>query len=93
MAVLDMNQLEGWDSKLESEMRICASDIIESKQALDVADTAKITFKHYMPEKCRKMTFDIGGNYKGHKIVMTRSKASKSITLKHISPKGEKNDN
>ena len=39
------------------------------------------------------MTFDIGGNHKGHKIVMTRSKPTKALTLKHTYPKGEKDGN
>ena len=48
----------------------------------DIADTAKITFKHYMPKNCKRMTFDLEGNNKGFKIVMTRSKTTKAITLK-----------
>ena len=93
MVTMDMSDLPVWDEKMEHEMRVNASDIIESKQAIDIADEAKSVFKHYMPDNCRKMTFDIGGNHKGHKIVMTRSKTTKAITLKHTYPKGEKDGN
>jgi hypothetical protein len=91
MVTMNMEDLPIWSDQMASEMRVCASDIIESKQAIDIADTAKSMFKHHMPDNCRKMTFDIGGNHKGHKIVMTRSKTTKSITLKHTPPKGDDN--
>ena len=87
MIVMEMPQLECWDSKMQSEMREFASDIIQAKNQNELGENAKLMFKHYMPDNCRKMTFDIGGNLKGHTITMTRSKTNRNITLKHTTPK------
>ncbi len=90
MIVMEMPQLECWDSKMQSEMREFASDIIQAKNQNELGENAKLMFKHYMPDNCRKMTFDIGGNLKGHTITMTRSKTNRNITLKHTTPKEER---
>ena len=91
MVTLDMADLEGFGPQLQHDLNNFAIDIMEAKKYNDIADTAKITFKHYMPKNCKRMTFDLEGNNKGFKIVMTRSKTTKAITLKLMSPRGEKN--
>ena len=64
---------------------------IEAKKAQDEASQSKSDFKDLLPEKCKQMDYDMGGNWEGHMIRVTRSK-SNTLTLKHIPPKEAKDD-
>ncbi|MAR67959.1 MAG: hypothetical protein CL833_11990 [Crocinitomicaceae bacterium] len=90
MFVMNMRDLPDWSEEVDSSMRILSASIIEAKEAVSFSDQAKNAFKSRMPEKCRRMDYDIGGNLKGHKIRVTRSRAG-TLTCTHIAPK-EKND-
>jgi len=48
-------------------------------------------FKAKIPEKCRRMDYELGGNLQGHKIRVTRSRSG-TLTCTHIAPKEENND-
>ena len=43
-------------------MRMVSQVIIDAKDAVKLSDEAKDAFKSKMPEKCRRMDYDIGGN-------------------------------
>ena len=79
------------DTETLSQLNIKAQTIIEAKKAHEEASKFKIDFKDLLPEKCKQMDYDMGGNWEGHTIRVTRSK-SNTLTLKHISPKEAKDD-
>ncbi len=39
---------------MQSEMNLHAQDIIEANKANKIAETAKVSIKHYLPDNCRK---------------------------------------
>ena len=90
MFVMNMRDLPDWSEETDSTMRMVSQAIIDAKDAVKLSDEAKDAFKSKMPEKCRRMDYDIGGNLSGHKIRVTRSRAG-TLTCSHIAPK-EKND-
>ena len=90
MFVMNMRDLPDWSEETDSTMRMVSQAIIDAKDAVKLSDEAKDAFKSKIPEKCRRMDYDIGGNLKGHKIRVTRSRAG-TLTCSHIAPK-EKND-
>lgn len=79
------------DDDTLSQLNIKAQTIIEAKKAQDEASQSKSDFKDLLPEKCKQMDYDMGGNWEGHTIRVTRSK-SNTLTLKHIPPKEAKDD-
>ena len=79
-----------FDSEKDHELGFAAQSIIDGKQAVKISDEAKGQFKELMPEKCRRMDYDLGGNLKDHWIRVTRSRSG-TLTCTHIAPK-EKND-
>ena len=79
------------DDDTLSQLNIKAQTIIEAKKAQDEASLSKSDFKDLLPEKCKQMDYDMGGNWEGHTIRVTRSK-SNTLTLKHIAPKEAKDD-
>ena len=79
-----------FDSEKDHELGFAAQSIIDGKQAVKISDEAKAQFKELMPEKCRRMDYDLGGNLKDHWIRVTRSRSG-TLTCSHIAPK-EKND-
>ena len=89
---INMKDLECWDRQMQSEMNLHAQDIIEANKANKIAETAKVSIKHYLPDNCRKMVLDLSGNLEGDKIIVTRSK-SNTVTLKHQPKKGSKDGN
>ena len=89
MYVMDMKDLPDWSNEVDSSMRILSSSIIEAKEAVSLSEEAKNAFKARMPNKCRRMDYDIGGNLKGHKIRVTRSRSG-TLTCSHIAPKEDK---
>jgi len=89
MYVMDMKDLPDWSDEVDSSMRILSSSIIEAKEAVSLSEEAKNAFKARMPNKCRRMDYDIGGNLKGHKIRVTRSRVG-TLTCSHIAPKEDK---
>ena len=89
---INMKDLECWDRQMQSGMNLHAQDIIEANKANKIAETAKISIKHYLPDNCRKMVLDLSGNLEGDKIIVTRSK-SNTVTLKHQPKKGSKDGN
>ena len=90
MFVMNMRDLPDWSEETDSTMRMVSQAIIDAKDAVKLSDEAKDAFKSKMPEKCRRMDYDIGGNLSGHKIRVTRSRSG-TLTCSHIAPK-EKND-
>ena len=62
---------------------------MDAKKAIEVSDEAKAMFKNKMPEKCRRMDYDLTGNLKGHKIRITRSRAG-TLTCTYVTPKEKK---
>jgi hypothetical protein len=85
-----MTDLPDWSDEHNHLFSFEAQNIIDAKKAVKVGDEAKDMFKEKMPDKCRRMDFNIGGNLDGHKIRVTRSRAG-TLTCTHIAPK-EKND-
>ena len=90
MFTMDMRDLPDWSDEDDHLFGFQAQHIMDSKSAVVVGDEAKAMFKAKMPEKCRRMDYDLGGNMKGHRIRVTRSRAG-TLTCTHIAPK-EKND-
>ena len=90
MYVMNVKDLDGWSDEDSHLFGFQAQHIIDSKQAIKVADEAKDMFKKLIPEKCRRLDYDLDGNLKGHKIRITRSRAG-TLTCTHMSPK-ENND-
>ena len=91
MFTMNMNELPDWSDEVDSAMRIFSASIIEAKEAVTLSDEAKDAFKARIPEKCRRMDYDIGGNFKGHKIRVTRSRSG-TLTCTHIPPKDKDNE-
>lgn len=91
MFVMNVKDLDGWCDEDDHMFGFQAQHIIDSKQAVKVADEAKDNFKKLMPDNCRRLDYDLGGNLKGHKIRITRSRAG-TLTCSHISPKENKDD-
>ena len=90
MFTMDMKDLPNWSDEDDHLFGFQAQHIMDAKQAVTVGDEAKAMFKAKIPEKCRRMDYDLSGNMKGHKIRVTRSRAG-TLTCTHIAPK-EKND-
>ena len=90
MFTMDMRDLPDWSDEEDHLFGFQAQHIMDAKSAVVVGDEAKSMFKAKMPEKCRRMDYDLGGNMKGHRIRVTRSRAG-TLTCTHIAPK-EKND-
>lgn len=91
MFVMNMVDLPDWSEEDDHLFGFQAQHIMESKYAVTIADEAKAMFKSKMPEKCRRMDYDLSGNMKGHKIRVTRSRAG-TLTCTHIAPKENKDD-
>ena len=91
MFVMNVKDLDGWCDEDNHMFGFEAQHIIDSKQAVKVADEAKDKFKKLMPDNCRRLDYDLDGNLKGHKIRITRSRAG-TLTCSHISPKENKDD-
>ncbi len=79
------------DEQTLAILNLGGQQIIEAKKATEESNLAKIVFKDLLPEKCKQMDYDMGGNLDGHTIRVTRSK-SNTLTLKHIAPKEAKTD-
>ena len=90
MFTMDMRDLPDWSDEDDHLFGFQAQHIMDAKSAVIVGDEAKAMFKAKMPEKCRRMDYDLSGNMKGHRIRVTRSRAG-TLTCSHIAPK-EKND-
>lgn len=90
MFVMNMRDLDGFDEEMDHKFGFAAQSIIDAKQVVKVSDEAKDMFKELMPNNCRKMDYDLGGNMKGHSIRVTRSRSG-TLTCTHTAPK-EKND-
>ena len=90
MFTMNMRDLPDWSDEDDHMFGFQAQHIMDAKSAVIVGDEAKAMFKAKMPEKCRRMDYDLGGNMKGHRIRVTRSRAG-TLTCSHIAPK-EKND-
>jgi hypothetical protein len=90
MFVMNMRDLDGFDEEMDHKFGFAAQSIIDAKQVVKVSDEAKDMFKELMPNNCRKMDYDLGGNMKGHWIRVTRSRSG-TLTCTHTAPK-EKND-
>jgi hypothetical protein len=87
----DMRSLDGWTDEDDHLFGFQAQHIIDSKEAVKIGDEAKNMFKDKLPKNCRRMDYDIGGNLKGHKIRITRSRSG-TMTCSHIAPKEAKDD-
>ena len=90
MFVMNMRDLPDWSEEVDATYRMVSKAIIDAKESVALSDEAKKAFKSRMPEKCRRMDYELTGNLKGHKIRVTRSRAG-TLTCTHIAPK-EKND-
>ena len=90
MFVMDMRELPDWSEEDDHLFGFQSQHIIDAKKAVSVSDEAKKMFKDKMPEKCRRMDYDLSGNLKGHKIRVTRSRSG-TLTCTHVAPK-EDND-
>ena len=91
MFTMDMKDLPDWSDEDDHLFGFQAQHIMDAKQAVAVGDEAKSMFKAKMPEKCRRMDYDLSGNMKGHKIRVTRSRAG-TLTCTHIPPKDKDNE-
>lgn len=91
MFTMNMADLPDWSEEHDRLFGLEAQNIIESKQAVKVGDEAKDMFKEKIPEKCRRMDYDLSGNLTGHKIRVTRSRAG-TLTCTHVAPKENKDD-
>ena len=89
MFVMDMRDLPDWSDEDDHLFGFQSQHIIDAKKAVSVSDEAKAMFKDRIPAKCRRMDYDIGGNLKGHKIRVTRSRSG-TLTCTHIAPKEDK---
>jgi len=74
MFTMEMSDLESFDANLDKEVVLNAQSIISEKEAKADAEKAKIELRHLMPRNCRQMTHRLGGNLKGYKLTMTRTK-------------------
>ena len=90
MFVMNMRDLPDWSEEVDATYRMVSKAIIDAKESVALSDEAKKAFKSRMPEKCRRMDYELTGNLKGHKIRVTRSRVG-TLTCTHIAPK-EKND-
>ena len=91
MYVMNMRDLEGWTEDDDHLFGFQAQHIIDAKKAIEVSDQCKNAFKSKIPTDCRRMDYDLGGNLKGHKIRVTRSRSG-TLSCSHIAPKEDKND-
>ena len=91
MFVMNMRDLPDWTDEDDHLFGFQSQHIIDSKKAVAIGDEAKAMFKEKIPSKCRRMDYDLGGNLKGHKIRVTRSRAG-TLTCTHIAPKDKNND-
>lgn len=90
MYVMNMRDLEGWTEDDDHLFGFQAQHIIDAKKAIEVSDQCKNAFKSKIPTDCRRMDYDLGGNLKGHKIRVTRSRSG-TLSCSHIAPKEDKN--
>ena len=74
MYTMDLSELESFDANLDKQVVLNAQSIISEKEAKADADKAKIELRHLMPRNCRQMAHKLGGNLKGYKLTMTRTK-------------------
>ena len=91
MFTMNMTELDGWSKEDDHLFGFLAQDIIDAKKAVLESDKAKDLFKEKVPNKCRRMDYDLQGNLKGHKIRITRSRAG-TVTCTHIKPKENGDD-
>jgi len=91
MFTMNMEELDGWSEEDDHLFGFQAQHIMDAKQAVAIGDEAKDMFKEKLPNKCRRMDYDLKGNLKGHKIRITRSRSG-TITCTHIKPKDKLND-
>lgn len=91
MFVMNMRDLPNWTDEDDHLFGFQSQNIIDSKKAVAIGDEAKAMFKEKIPAKCRRMDYDLGGNLKGHKIRVTRSRSG-TLTCTHIAPKDKNND-
>lgn len=80
------------DEQTLAALNMSGQSIIEAKKATEQSQAAKADFRDLLPEMCRKMEFDMTGNWEGHVIRVSRSK-SNTLTVTHIAPKEAKHDN
>jgi predicted phage-related endonuclease len=78
-----------FNSELDHELGFAAQSIIDAKQVIKVSDEAKDRFKELMPQDCRRMDYDLGGNLKGHWIRVTRTRSG-TVSCSHLAPKEDK---
>tara|TARA_R100001594_G_scaffold38662_1_gene69997 strand:+ start:2596 stop:3486 length:891 start_codon:yes stop_codon:yes gene_type:complete len=77
MMVMNMAELEQFDSTMQSEMNLNAQTILDAKHSNEISEKAKKEIRLYMPSNCRKMYLELTGNHKkGSQLVMTRTKTS-----------------
>lgn len=92
MFVINMRDLDGFNDDMDHKLGFAAQHIIDAKKVVKVSDEAKDMFKELMPNNCRKMDYDLGGNMKGHSIRVTRSRSG-TLTCTHTAPKENKDGN
>ena len=78
MFSMSVTELEGYDSRLESEINLNAQSIRNERLAKEDAEKAKIELRHLIPDKCRKLTAELTGNLKGYTMDIIRMKGRES---------------
>ncbi len=68
---------------LTISLALGSQSIIDAKQVIKVGDEAKDRFKELMPQDCRRMDYDLGGNLKGHWIRVTRTRSG-TVSCSHF---------
>ena len=71
---MELDDLESWDETLNKQVSMNVQSVLTEKEAKEDANKAKIELRHLMPRNCRKMTHELDGNLKGHKLEMIRIK-------------------
>ena len=74
MYTMELSDLEQFDANLSREVDSNCQSILKEKEAKHDADYAKVELRHLMPKLCRQITHKLGGNLKGYKLTMTRTK-------------------
>lgn len=74
MYTMELSDLEQFDANLSREVDSNCQSILKEKEAKHDADYAKVELRHLMPKLCRQITHELGGNLKGYKLTMTRTK-------------------
>ena len=80
------------DEQTLAALNMGGQSIIEAKKATEQSVAAKADFRNLLPEMCRRMEYEMTGNWEGHVIRVTRSK-SNTLTVTPVAPKEAKNDN